>query len=122
MAGRNRAKLEDIRASLAKPGQDLSDVTIVEADVTDAASLNALAASAAVVITMVGPYAQYGRPVVQVKPSVPSEQSISASSLLGCWASLRPCTVHAFGCLITHGMVACGAVERLRGICWGRGM
>jgi short subunit dehydrogenase-like uncharacterized protein len=67
MAGRNKAKMEELRAFLAKPGQDLSDVRILEADVNDPASLDALAASASVVITMVGPYALYGRPVVQVR-------------------------------------------------------
>jgi short subunit dehydrogenase-like uncharacterized protein len=67
MAGRNKAKLEEMRASLARPGQDLSDVSLLEADVNNPASLNALAASTSVVITMVGPYALYGRPVVQVR-------------------------------------------------------
>ena len=68
MAGRNKAKLEDVRASLPETssGQDLSNVKLMHADINDPASLADLAASASVVITLVGPYALYGRPVIQV--------------------------------------------------------
>lgn len=66
MAGRSEAKMKEIRTWLAEEGQNLADVKLVQADVSDQASLNALASSSSVVITAVGPYALYGRPVVQV--------------------------------------------------------
>ncbi|TCC47575.1 saccharopine dehydrogenase [Kribbella capetownensis] len=52
VAGRNQGKLEAF-------GKD-----VLHADVTDAKSLQALAESAKVVATTVGPYIQYGEPVV----------------------------------------------------------
>jgi short subunit dehydrogenase-like uncharacterized protein len=52
VAGRNQGKLEAF-------GQD-----VLHADVTDAKSLQALAESAKVLATTVGPYIQYGEPVV----------------------------------------------------------
>jgi short subunit dehydrogenase-like uncharacterized protein len=52
VAGRNRGKLEAF-------GKD-----VLHADVTDPKSLQALAESAKVVATTVGPYIQYGEPVV----------------------------------------------------------
>ncbi|GAA3095459.1 short subunit dehydrogenase-like uncharacterized protein [Kribbella aluminosa] len=52
VAGRNKAKLERF-------GKD-----VLYADVTDAESLRALAESAKVVATTVGPYVQYGEPLV----------------------------------------------------------
>jgi len=58
LAGRNRAKLEALRERLG------ADVTILEADITDAASLRRVAESARVVITTVGPYVRYGEPLV----------------------------------------------------------
>lgn len=68
MAGRSRTKLEDTKTWLADESQSLADVQLMEADVSDQASLNALAAASSVVIAAVGPYALYGRPVVQVIP------------------------------------------------------
>ncbi|TDD23046.1 saccharopine dehydrogenase [Kribbella turkmenica] len=52
VAGRNKAKLEGF-------GRD-----VLRADVTDPASLKALAESARVVVTTVGPYIQYGEQLV----------------------------------------------------------
>ena len=66
MAGRSKAKMQEIKTWLAEDGQNLADVQLVQADVGDQASLDALAASSSVVITAVGPYALYGRPVVKV--------------------------------------------------------
>ena len=60
LAGRNRAKLEAVAADLdggATP-------ELVEADVTDPASLRAVAESARVAITTVGPYLEHGDPLV----------------------------------------------------------
>jgi short subunit dehydrogenase-like uncharacterized protein len=58
LAGRNRTKLEAVRARLG------TDVDLLQADVDDAGSLAAMAAAARVVITTVGPYIQYGEPLV----------------------------------------------------------
>ncbi len=58
LAGRNRAKLEAVRARLGV------DVDLLHADVEDPASLRAVAESTASVITTVGPYITYGEPVV----------------------------------------------------------
>jgi short subunit dehydrogenase-like uncharacterized protein len=59
LAGRNRAKLEDVRSRL---GND--SLSLLEADVNDADSLRAVAESTKVVITTVGPYILYGEPLV----------------------------------------------------------
>jgi short subunit dehydrogenase-like uncharacterized protein len=59
MAGRNRQKLESLRERLG------ADVPLLEADVGDEASLRALAESTRVVISTVGPYINYGEPLVK---------------------------------------------------------
>lgn len=64
LAGRNRAKLEHVRAELAAINPQLADLALLPADVTDARSLTAVAQSARVVITTVGPYLTYGEPLV----------------------------------------------------------
>jgi short subunit dehydrogenase-like uncharacterized protein len=61
LAGRNMAKLEAVRERL---GDGHADLALVTADVTDPASLRAIAESAKVVITTVGPYIHYGEPLV----------------------------------------------------------
>ncbi|MDQ6775403.1 MAG: saccharopine dehydrogenase NADP-binding domain-containing protein [Actinomycetota bacterium] len=58
LAGRNRAKLEAVRERIGH------DVPLIHADVEDAASLRAVAESARVVISTVGPYILYGEPLV----------------------------------------------------------
>jgi short subunit dehydrogenase-like uncharacterized protein len=58
LAGRNQAKLEAVRDRIG------ADVALVTADVTDADSLAALAASARVVVSTVGPYLEHGEPLV----------------------------------------------------------
>jgi short subunit dehydrogenase-like uncharacterized protein len=58
LAGRNRAKLEALCERLG------IDVPLLHADSTDDASLRAVAESARVVITTVGPYVKYGEPLV----------------------------------------------------------
>lgn len=60
LAGRNRAKLETVRTRAAK----LSEVPLLHADVEDPDSLRAVAESARVVISTVGPYILYGEPLV----------------------------------------------------------
>jgi short subunit dehydrogenase-like uncharacterized protein len=61
LAGRNRAKLEEVRQRL---GEDQAERPLVQADVGDPSSLRALAESTRVLITTVGPYINYGEPVV----------------------------------------------------------
>jgi short subunit dehydrogenase-like uncharacterized protein len=64
LVGRNRGKLEAVRARLAEasPGAPVPD--LLEADAADAAALRKVAESARAVITTVGPYALYGEPLV----------------------------------------------------------
>lgn len=61
LAGRDRSKLEAVRAKLACTG---TPPELVIADVTDRASLAALARDTRVVITTVGPYLRYGEALV----------------------------------------------------------
>ena len=64
LAGRNQAKLEDVRRRLADVDPALADLPLLHADVEDAASLAEVAGRARVVITTVGPYLAYGEPLV----------------------------------------------------------
>jgi short subunit dehydrogenase-like uncharacterized protein len=64
LAGRNHAKLEALRTKLAEVNPACAELPLLHADVTDAASLRAVAAATKVVITTVGPYLQYGEPLV----------------------------------------------------------
>jgi short subunit dehydrogenase-like uncharacterized protein len=59
IAGRNRAKLERTAQDIERP-----DIPMIEADVTDPSSLKRLAESTKVVISTVGPYINYGEPLV----------------------------------------------------------
>jgi short subunit dehydrogenase-like uncharacterized protein len=61
LAGRNTAKLEDVRARL---GVLWSELPLLQADVSDPASLRELAESTRVLVTTVGPYVKYGEPLV----------------------------------------------------------
>ncbi len=62
LSGRSREKLERTRADLPDTARDWP---LVVADAGDPAALAALAASARVVVTTVGPYARYGLPLVE---------------------------------------------------------
>ncbi len=64
LAGRNQQKLEAVRERLARIDPALADLDLLPADVGDPASLADLARQARVVITTVGPYRQYGEPLV----------------------------------------------------------
>jgi len=64
LAGRSTAKLEAVRDRLAKINPACADLALLHADVSDPASLAAVAESAKVVITTVGPYLEYGEPLV----------------------------------------------------------
>ncbi|EFV13174.2 saccharopine dehydrogenase family protein [Segniliparus rugosus] len=61
LAGRNRAKLESVRANL---GSAASEWPIIIADADAPSTLDALAQRTQVVITTVGPYTKYGLPLV----------------------------------------------------------
>lgn len=61
MAGRSKAKLEEVRDLIGAP----ADTPLIVADSDDPASLQALAESARVVITTVGPYQLYGEPLLK---------------------------------------------------------
>ena len=64
VAGRNRTKLDACVARLASAMPDVPAPAVVIADTEDPASLAELAESARVVITTVGPYLEYGEPLV----------------------------------------------------------
>src|SRR5437763_6178901 len=59
LAGRNMDKLEALRERLGV------DVPLLRADVTDPDSVRAVAEATKVVITTVGPYINYGEPLVE---------------------------------------------------------
>ncbi|WP_067543332.1 saccharopine dehydrogenase family protein [Nocardia crassostreae] len=62
LAGRSPQKLADVRAEL---GAAAAEWPLVQADSTDQASLDALAARTKVVVSTVGPYLRYGLPLVR---------------------------------------------------------
>ncbi len=64
LAGRNPDKLAAVRDRLVAIDATLTDLPLLHADSTDAASLADVAARARVVITTVGPYVEHGEPLV----------------------------------------------------------
>jgi short subunit dehydrogenase-like uncharacterized protein len=64
LAGRNEERLSGVRAELEAADPSLAGLPLLRADVTDAESMRALARSTRVVATTVGPYLQYGEPLV----------------------------------------------------------
>lgn len=64
LAGRNRAKLEQVRADLAAIEPRCAELPLLHADVTEPESLRAVAEQARVVATTVGPYLEHGEPLV----------------------------------------------------------
>ncbi|MFE9557504.1 saccharopine dehydrogenase family protein [Streptomyces sp. NPDC006703] len=64
IAGRSRAKLERLRERLTEINPACATLPLVTADSTDEASLRALAGSARVVASTVGPYVWYGEGLV----------------------------------------------------------
>ena len=64
LAGRDRAKLEATRAALAKKLPAAADVPILDADISDPASLDKMLSTTKVVLTLAGPYAKVGAPLV----------------------------------------------------------
>jgi short subunit dehydrogenase-like uncharacterized protein len=64
LVGRNRAKLEAVRAALGRSTAVAPEPDLLVADAADPGSLAPVAEAAGVVITTVGPYALYGEPLV----------------------------------------------------------
>ncbi|HEU0195763.1 MAG TPA: saccharopine dehydrogenase NADP-binding domain-containing protein [Nevskiaceae bacterium] len=64
LAGRNRGKLEAVRARLAKVDARCAELALLKVDATDAEAVRGIARAARVVITTVGPYLQYGEGLV----------------------------------------------------------
>ena len=64
VAGRNRTKLDAVAARLAAEMPEVPAPGIVVADTQDTASLADMARSTRVLITTVGPYLEYGEPLV----------------------------------------------------------
>ena len=64
LAGRNAAKLEEVRRELADIDPGLADLPILVADAGDPAALQTVAESARVVVTTVGPYVRFGNELV----------------------------------------------------------
>jgi short subunit dehydrogenase-like uncharacterized protein len=62
-AGRSKARLEELRASL---GSAAAKLPLIVADAADEESLRRLCATTRVVLSTVGPYALYGEPLVKV--------------------------------------------------------
>src|SRR5690606_25992669 len=62
LVGRNAAKLESIRRELGPRGESFG---VMVADLSRPASLVAMASAAKVVVNTVGPYVDYGLPVVE---------------------------------------------------------
>ncbi len=62
IAGRSRAKLEELRGSL---GRGAAKLPIVIADAADAAALHEMCSGAGTVASTVGPYALYGEPLIR---------------------------------------------------------
>jgi short subunit dehydrogenase-like uncharacterized protein len=65
LAGRNREKLEAVRARLALPAGSNGKPELIVADASDAQALAAMTQRTRVVITTVGPYGQFGEPLVR---------------------------------------------------------
>jgi short subunit dehydrogenase-like uncharacterized protein len=65
IAGRNSEKLAAVRATIADIDPSCSEVGIIEADHRDWASLVMMANQTKVVLTTVGPYVEYGEPLVR---------------------------------------------------------
>ncbi len=64
LAGRNQGKLEAVRDRLAAIDPALATLPLLRANVSDPVSLADIAGRSRVVITTVGPYLEYGEPLV----------------------------------------------------------
>lgn len=65
LAGRNQQKLEGVRQRLADRDWKLEELPLLHADSSDPASLAEVAGQTRVIATTVGPYLEYGEPLVR---------------------------------------------------------
>jgi saccharopine dehydrogenase (NAD+, L-glutamate forming) len=65
IAGRSRSKLDAVKARLTAIDPRCDAVAVIEASVDDPASLERMAARTQVLLTTVGPFIDYGEPVVR---------------------------------------------------------
>lgn len=79
IAGRSRSKLEKVRD---ETGAENADIII--ADATDQSSIDAMVASAGVVLTTAGPYQAYGAPLVEACARLGADYSTFPASPTGC--------------------------------------
>ncbi|QQS45537.1 MAG: saccharopine dehydrogenase NADP-binding domain-containing protein [Acidobacteriota bacterium] len=61
VAGRNREKLEEVKARI---GERVGDIDVLVADSGDQAAVDAIVSRTRVLLTTAGPYAKYGTPIV----------------------------------------------------------
>ena len=64
VAGRNQAKLDELRSRLAAVNPACGELPLLSCDVEQPATMREVAESTRVVITTVGPYINYGEPLV----------------------------------------------------------
>ncbi len=64
LAGRSRAKLEQVRAALAQKEPRCAELPLFVADAADEAALFSIASRSRVICSTVGPYLKYGLPLV----------------------------------------------------------
>jgi short subunit dehydrogenase-like uncharacterized protein len=64
LAGRDRTKLEHVRADLAAQVPECAELPLLVGDATDGRAMDAIAGATKVVCTTVGPYARYGSELV----------------------------------------------------------
>lgn len=96
MAGRNKQKVESVRADLAKQAPTVEQIEVVTADISDQASLESMCSTTDVVLSLVGPYAKYGKPLVKVSHArcAASTRMTTAASAQGlCLHSCQPLDV-----------------------------
>jgi short subunit dehydrogenase-like uncharacterized protein len=65
LAGRNIEKLQAVKQRMTEINPACAELDLLRADVSDPASIRAVAESTKVVITTVGPYIHYGEPLVK---------------------------------------------------------
>lgn len=66
IAGRNETNLKELLRTLSnKTGEDITNVPVIIADVSDEKSLNEMASKTKVIVNCCGPYRFYGEPVIK---------------------------------------------------------